>query len=80
VDFPLRLVIHLSDHAYEVLKQVAQWRNTTPEVLLESLVIEQLPAGFASGEAEFFHALGFDDAQISDSTERMKLLPDTPDW
>ena len=54
VDFPLQLVIHLSDHAYEVLKQVAQWRNTTPEVLLESLVTEQLPAGFASGEAGVF--------------------------
>ena len=70
----------LSDHAYEVLKQVAQWRETTPEALLETLVTEQLPAGFASDETEFFHALGFDDAQIAESTERMKSMPDTPDW
>jgi hypothetical protein len=48
--------------------------------LLESLVIEQLPAGFASDEAGFFHALGFDDEQIAKSTERMKALPATPDW
>ena len=56
------MVIHLSDHAYDVLKQVAQWRDTTPEALLETLVTEQLPAGFASDETGFFHALGFDDA------------------
>ena len=68
-----------SDHAYEVLKKVAQWRDTTPEALLESLVIERLPAGYASGEAGFFHSLGFDDEQIAQSTERMKKLPDTPD-
>jgi len=42
------------DYAYEVLKRVAQWRDTTPEALLESLVIEQLPAGFASDELGFF--------------------------
>jgi len=42
------------DYAYEVLKRVAQWRDTTPEALLESLVIEQLPAGFASDESGFF--------------------------
>ena len=74
------MVIHLSDHAYEVLKQVAQWRDTTPEALLETLVTEQLPAGFAANETEFFHALGFDEAQIAESTERMKSLADTPDW
>ena len=74
------MVIHLSDHAYEVLKQVAQWRDTTPEALLETLVTEQLPTGFASDETEFFHALGFDDTQIAESDERMKSLPDTPDW
>ena len=74
--------IRLSDHAYEVLKQVAEWRDTTPEALLdlETLVSEQLPAGFAADETEFFHALGFDDAQIAESTERMKALPDTSDW
>ena len=55
-------MIHLSDHAYEVLKQVAQWRDTTPEALLETLVTEQLPADFAADETGFFHALGFDDA------------------
>ena len=74
------MVVQLSNHAYEVLKKVAQWRDATPEALLESLVIEQLPAGFASDEAGFFHALGFDDEQIAQSTERMKKLPDTPDW
>jgi hypothetical protein len=74
------MVIQLSDHAYEVLVQVAHWRDTTPEALLETLVTEQLPAGFASGETEFFHALGFDDAQIAESSERMKALPVTPDW
>lgn len=52
----------------------------TPEALVESLVIEQLPAGFASAESGFFQALGFDDEQIAESTERMKALPDTPDW
>lgn len=74
------MVIQLSDHAYEVLKKVAQWRDTTPEALLESLVTEQLPTGFAADESGFFQALGFDDEQIAQSTERMKLLPDTPDW
>ena len=42
------------DHAYEFLKTVAQWREMTPEELVESLVIEQLPAGFASDESGFF--------------------------
>jgi len=46
------------DYAYAALKRVAQWRDTTPEAtpeaLLESLVIEQLPAGFASDESGFF--------------------------
>jgi|GEM_PF-2286081 hypothetical protein len=74
------MMIQLSDHAYEVLKQVASWRDTTPEALLESLVIEQLPVGFARDETEFFHALGFDDSEIAASTERMKQLPDTPNW
>jgi hypothetical protein len=68
------------NHAYDVLKQVAEWRDTTPEALLESLVSEQLPTGFARNETEFFHALGFDDTQIADSTERMSHLPDAPDW
>ena len=68
------------DHTYEVLKKVAQWRDTPPEELLESLVIEQLPAGFALDESGFFQALGFDDEQIAKSTERMKSLPDTPGW
>ena len=76
------MVIQLSDHAYEVLKKVAQWRDTTPEALLESLVVEQLPAGFASDEDGFFHALGFNDAQLAESTERMKGFPIRPigDW
>jgi hypothetical protein len=74
------MMIQISDHTYEVLKQVAQWRDTTPEALLESLVSEQLPVGFARDETEFFHALGFDDAQIAESTERMKLLPEYPNW
>jgi hypothetical protein len=74
------MMIQISDHTYDVLKQVAQWRQTTPEALLDSLVSEQLPAGFAHDEIEFFHALGFDDTQITESTERMKLLPEEPDW
>ena len=74
------MMIQIAEHTYEVLQQVAQWRNTTPEALLDSLVNEQLPSGFARDETEFFHALGFDDAQIAASTERMKLLPDQPDW
>ena len=73
-------MIQISDHTYEVLKQVAQWRDTTPEALLESLLNEQLPAGIARDETEFFHALGFDDAQIAESTERMNLLLEIPDW
>lgn len=74
------MTVQLSDHAFEVLQRAAQSRNVTPEALLEQLVEEQLPVGFASDETEFFHALGFDDAQIAASTERLKLLPDTPDW
>jgi len=74
------MMIQISDHTYTILQQVAQWRDTTPEALLESLVTEQLPAGFARDEIEFFHALGFDDEQIAASTERMKFLPETPDW
>ncbi len=74
------MMIQISDHAYEVLQQVAQWREMTPEDLLETLVNEQLPAGYARDENEFFQALGFDATQIAESTERMKLLPETPDW
>jgi len=48
------MVVRLSDHAYDVLKKVAQWRDTTPAALLESLVIEQLPVGFASDGSGFF--------------------------
>ena len=55
-------------------------RKYVIEPLLETLVTEQLPVGFAADEIEFFHALGFDNAQIATSTERMKSLPDTPDW
>jgi hypothetical protein len=72
--------IQISDRAFAVLQQVAQWRDLSPEALLESLVTEQLPAGFARDETEFFHALGFDDAQIAASAERMKQLPEIPDW
>ena len=74
------MMIQVSDYTYEILKQVAQWRDTTPEALLESLVTEQLPAGFAHDETEFFRALGFTDQQIADSTEHMKQLPENPDW
>lgn len=74
------MMIQISDHTYNILKNVAQWRDTTPEALLESLLSEQLPAGFANNETEFFHALGFDDAQIAKSSERIKLLPENPDW
>ena len=74
------MMIQISDHTYEILKQVAQWRDTTPEALLESLLNEQLPTGIARDEREFFHALGFDDTQIAASTERVKLLPEIPDW
>jgi len=74
------MMIQISEQTYEILKQVAQWRETTAEALIESLITEQLPAGFAHDETEFFHALGFDDVQIAASTERLQLLPDTPDW
>jgi hypothetical protein len=72
--------IQISDQTYAVLQHIAQWRDTTPEALLESLITEQLPVGFARDEQEFFHALGFDDTQIAESTERIKLLPEIPTW
>jgi hypothetical protein len=74
------MMIQISDQTYAILQQVAKWRDTTPEALLESLIAEQLPAGIARDETEFFHALGFNDQQIAESDERMKAMPDTPDW
>ena len=71
--------IQIPDHVYQKLLLGAQWRGTTPEALLESL-IAQLPAGYAKDEEEFFHALGFDDSQIAEAKERAKLLPADPDW
>ena len=71
--------IQISDTSYQTLKQAAQFRNITPEALIESFV-SQLPIGYAKDEDEFFRALGLDDARIARVKAEAALLPADPDW
>jgi hypothetical protein len=70
--------LQISQHAYEILMRQAHMRSTTPEALVESMAEELITPAVAEDETAFYHALGFNDAEIQEIHDEAKRLPDAP--